>query len=66
MELGKFGHPSARVGGPRQQNYHAMNARILSNPHAKQKRNEKKALDRVKKKAKLEWDKIQAQAQHME
>jgi hypothetical protein len=49
MELGKFGHPSARVGGPRQQNYHAMNARILSNPHAK-----------------LEWDKIQAQAQHME
>jgi hypothetical protein len=43
-----------------------MNARILSNPHARQKRNEKKALDRVKKKAKLEWDELQAQAQQME
>ncbi len=66
MELGKSGHPSTHVGGPRQQNHHAMNARILSNPHARQKRNEKKALDRVKKKAELEWDELQAQAQQME
>jgi hypothetical protein len=66
MELGKSGHPFTRVGGPRQQNHHAMNARILSNPHARQKWNEKKALDRVKKKAKLEWDELQAQAQQME
>jgi hypothetical protein len=66
MELGKFGRPSTRVGGPRQQNHHAMNAQILNNPHARQKRNEKKVLDRMKKKAELEWDELQAQAQQME
>jgi hypothetical protein len=66
MELGKFGCPFTRVGGPRQQNHHVMNARILSNPHVRQKRNEKKVLDRVKKKAKLEWDELQAQVQQME
>jgi hypothetical protein len=66
MELSKFGRPSTRVGGPRQQNHHAMNVRILSNPHTRQNRNEKKVLDRVKKKAKLEWDELQAQAQQME
>ncbi len=38
----------------------------MSNPHARQKRSEKKALDRVKKKAELEWDELQAQAQQME
>jgi hypothetical protein len=31
-----------------------------------QERNEKKALDRVKKKAELEWDELQAQMQQME
>jgi hypothetical protein len=62
MELGKSGCPSTRVGGPRQQNHHAMNARILSNLHVRQKQNEKKALDRVKKKAELKWDELQAQA----
>ncbi len=66
MELGKYGRPSTRVGGPRQQNHHAMNVRILNNLHARQKWNEKKALDRVKKKAKLEWDEFRAQAQQME
>jgi hypothetical protein len=34
MEVGKFGHPSICVGGPRQQNHHAMNAWILNNPQA--------------------------------
>ncbi len=58
MEVGKSGRPSTRVGGPKQQNHHAMNAQVLSNPHARQKRNEKKAFDRVKKKAKLEWDEL--------
>jgi hypothetical protein len=53
-DIGKYGRPSTRVGGPRQQNHHAMNAQILSNPHVRQKRNENKALDKVKKKAKLE------------
>ncbi len=56
MEVGKFGHPFTHVGGPRQKNHHVMNAQILNNPHAKQKQNENKALDRMKKKAKLEWD----------
>jgi hypothetical protein len=37
-----------------------MNAKILSNPHARQKWNEKKILYRVKKKAKLKWDELQA------
>ncbi len=66
MRVGKSCRPSTHVGGPRQQNHHAMNVRILSHPYARQKRNEKKALDRVKKKEKLEWDEFQAQAQQME
>ncbi len=66
MEVAKSTHPSTNVGGPRQQNHHAMNTWILHNPHARQKQNEKKALDRVKKKAELEWDEFQAQAQQME
>jgi hypothetical protein len=35
-------------------------------PHARQKQNEKKALDRVKKKVELEWNELQARAQQME
>jgi len=66
MELSKYGRPSTHVGGPRQQNHHVMNARILSNLHARQKRNEKKALNIVKKKARLKWDELQAQVQQME
>ncbi len=62
MELSKSGRPSTRVGGPRQQNHCAMDARFLSNLHARQKQNEKKALDRVKKKVELAWDELQAQA----
>jgi hypothetical protein len=34
--------------------------------HLRQKQNEKKAFDRMKKKAKLEWDEFQAQVQQME
>ncbi len=37
MEVGKYGRPYTHVGGPRQKNHHAMNAQILSNPHARQK-----------------------------
>jgi hypothetical protein len=37
-----------------------MNAQIFNNPYARQKQNEKKTFDRVKKKAKLEWDELQA------
>jgi hypothetical protein len=43
-----------------------MNVRILSNPHARQKRNEKKALDQMKKKVESKWDKLQTQLQQME
>jgi hypothetical protein len=46
MELGKSGRLSTYVRGPRQQNHHAMNARILSNLHVRQKQNEKKALEK--------------------
>jgi hypothetical protein len=42
-----------------------MNVHILSNPHARQKWSEKKALDRVKMKAELKWDELQAQVQQM-
>ncbi len=66
MEVNKSGRPSIHVGGPRQQNHHVMNIRILSNPHARQKQNEKKAFDKVKKKVKLKWDELQAQVQQME
>jgi hypothetical protein len=43
-----------------------MNACILSILHARQKWNEKKALDQMKKKPKLKWDEFQAQAQQMD
>jgi hypothetical protein len=56
MELGKYGCPSTRVGGPRQPNHHVMNAQISSNSHARQNQNEKKAFDKVKKKVELEWN----------
>ncbi len=60
MEVGKYFRPSTRVGGLRQQNHHAMNAQILNNPHTRQKQNEKKAIDRVKKKVELKRDELQA------
>ncbi len=66
MEVGKYGRPSTCVRGPRQKNHHVMNTQILNNPHARQNQNEKKAFDKMKKKAKLEWDELQAQAQQME
>jgi hypothetical protein len=66
MEVSKFGHPSTCVGGPRQQNHHVMNIQILNNPHVRQKQNEKKALNRMKKKVDLKWDELQAQVQQME
>ncbi len=66
MEVGKSSRPFTCVGGPRQQNHHTMNIWILSNSHARQKWNEKKAFDRMKKKEELEWDELQAQAQQME
>jgi len=66
MDVGKYGCPSTHVGGPRQQNHHAMNAQILNNPHAREKHNENKPFDRMKMKAELEMDELQAQTQQME
>jgi hypothetical protein len=45
MEACKFGCPSIRLGGRRQQNDHAMNAWILNNPQAWQTQNENKVID---------------------
>jgi hypothetical protein len=60
MQAKKSRHPFIHHGGLKQQDHDSMNARILNNPHVRQKQNEKKALDRVKKKAELEWDELQA------
>jgi hypothetical protein len=65
MQAKKLVHPSIRPRGHKQQDHGSMNVHILSNPHARQKRDEKKTLDQVKKKIKLEWDELQAQTQQM-
>jgi len=65
MQAKKSRHPSIHSRGLRQQDHGSMNARILSNPHANQKRNEIKAFDQVKKKVDLKWDELEAQAQQM-
>ncbi len=59
MEVGKSSHPFTYVGGP-------TYIWILNNSYARKKWNEKKALDRMKKKVELNWDELQAQAQQME
>jgi hypothetical protein len=38
----------------------------LNNPHAREKHNENKPFDRMKMKAELEMDELQAQTQQME
>ncbi len=38
----------------------------MNNPHARQKQNEKKALDQVKKKVESKWDELQARVSQME
>jgi hypothetical protein len=42
-----------------------MNAHILNNLHVRQKLNEKKAFDQVKKKVELKYDELQDQTQQM-
>jgi len=42
---GKSGRLNTRLGGPRQQDHSSMNVHILNKLHARQKHNEKKALD---------------------
>jgi hypothetical protein len=38
----------------------------LNNLHARQKQNQKKAIDQMKKKIELKWDELQAQTRQME
>jgi hypothetical protein len=53
MQAKKSRCPSTHLGMPRQQKHIFMNVCILNNPHTRQKQNEKKALDQVKKKTKF-------------
>jgi hypothetical protein len=53
MQVGKSWHPSTHPRGPNQQDHGSTNVRILNNLHVRQKQNEKKALDQVKKKKKI-------------
>jgi hypothetical protein len=50
MQLCKFGYLYIFPKGFKQQDHISMNVCILNNPHASQKRNEKKAFDQIKKK----------------
>jgi len=45
MQAKKSRRPFICHWGPRQQDHSSMNVCILNNPHARQKWNEKKALD---------------------
>ncbi len=66
MQTGRLGCPFSYPRGPKQQDHGSLNARILSNPHVRQKWNEKRVFKWMKKKAKLEWDEFQVQVQQME
>ncbi len=55
MQLGRFGRPSTCLGGLKQQDHTSMNVFISNNSHAKQKWNEKKVFDQIKKKTKFKW-----------
>jgi len=65
MQARKSRHPFTHPKGLKQQDHSPTNAHILIDLHARQKWNEKKALDLVKKKTKLKWDELQAQTQQM-
>jgi hypothetical protein len=54
----KFGRPSIYEGGAWPQNHVKMNARILRNAMAVQRRNDQKVASHVHAKAQREWDKL--------
>jgi hypothetical protein len=60
MQARKLKHPSAHPRGLRQQNHGFRDVLILNNSHVRQKWNEKKAFDQMKKKVELKWDELQA------
>jgi len=55
-EKSKPGRPSTVAGGPRHQDHAKMNARILGNAMAVQRRNDQKAASRARAKAEHEWN----------
>ncbi len=55
-EKSKPGRPSIVAGGPRHQDHAKMNARILGNAMAVQKRNDQKVASRARAKAECEWN----------
>ncbi len=52
--------PSTSAGGPRHQDHAKMNARILENPMAVQRRNDQKVVSRACAKAEREWNHLVA------
>jgi len=55
-EKSKLGRPSTIVGGPRHQDHAKMNARILGNAMAMQRRNDQKVASRARAKVECEWN----------
>jgi len=54
-EKAKLGRPSTVAGGPRHQEHAKMNAHILGNAMAVQRRNDQKVISRARAKAQGEW-----------
>jgi hypothetical protein len=59
-EKAKPGRPSTTAGGPRHQDHAKMNARILGNAMAVQRRNDQKVSSRAHAKAQHEWKNLVA------
>ncbi len=57
-EKAKPGRPSIVAGGPRHQDHAKMNARILGNAMAVQRRNDQKVASRARAKAEREWNRL--------
>ncbi len=62
VEKSKLGRPSTSAGGPRHQDHAKMNARILGNVMAVQRRNDQKVASRARAKAQRKWNHLVALA----
>ncbi len=62
VEKAKLGRPSTVAGGPQHQDHAKMNARILGNAMAVQRRNDQKVASRARAKAQREWKNLVAVA----
>ncbi len=61
-EKSKPGRPSTTAGGPRHQDHAKMNACILGNAMAVQRRNDQKVASRARAKAQRKWENLVAVA----